>query len=372
MKKIGIDARLYYQTGVGVYLRNLLSFLQRMAPKDIVFYVYLMREDVDKIKFENKNFIKRGVTYKWHSFEEQFDFGRKLYEDNLDLTHFTYFSYPITYKGKFIATVHDTTPLLYKTGRASTKNQLVYEVKHFFFRIVLSSQVRNASLIITPSLSVKKQLVKTYGSHLAKKIIPIYEGVNQELLGLEENGSLKSRFNKDFFIYVGNFYPHKNVERLVRAFAKIKKDIQLILVGPDDYFSAHLIQLIKKLNQQKRITIYTNPTKEDLIFFYKHALALINPSLSEGFGLPQIEAAYFNLPIIASNIDVFKEILKKNYLSFDPYKEEDIVGKINRFLETRPKFDYREVLKDCSFEQMAKETLKIYQRVTQNSCMTKI
>ncbi len=365
MKKIGIDARLYYQTGVGVYLRNLLRYLQQMAPKDILFYVYLMKDDADRIKFENKNFIKREVTYKWHSFEEQFDFGRKLYEDNLDLAHFTYFSYPITYKNRFIATVHDTTPLLYKTGRASTKNQLVYEVKHFFFRIVLSSQVRNASVIITPSLSVKKQLIKIYGSHLAKKIVPIYEGVNQELLGLEENQSLKSRFTKDFFIYVGNFYPHKNVERLVRAFAKVKKDVQLVLVGPDDYFSTHINHLIKELNQQKRIIIYTNPTKEDLIFFYRRALALINPSLSEGFGLPQIEAAYFNLPIIASNIDVFKEILKNNYLSFNPYKEEDIAIKIKRFLEVRPKFDYQEVLRKCSFEQMTKETLKIYSKCLQ-------
>ena len=58
--------------------------------------------------------------------------------------HFTYFGYPVFYRRKFIATVHDLTPLLFKTGKASTKNPLIYGIKHFFFKHILRSQIENA------------------------------------------------------------------------------------------------------------------------------------------------------------------------------------------------------------------------------------
>ena len=121
MKKIGIDARLYSQTGVGTYLKNLIYYLDKKGPKDILFYIYLMPDDYNDLSFKNKNIIKRKVNYRWHTIGEQIGFAIKLYYDKLDLMHFTYFSYPIIYLKKFVATVHDATPLLFKTGKASTK-----------------------------------------------------------------------------------------------------------------------------------------------------------------------------------------------------------------------------------------------------------
>lgn len=84
--------------------------------------------------------------------------------------------------------------------------------------------------------------------------------------------------------------------------------------------------------------------------------------MSEGFGLPLIEAAYFNCSVIASDIPVFKEILGNSYLSFDPYSVDDITKKIEYFLEKKPKYDYKDIVNKYSFEKMAKETLKIYDK----------
>lgn len=363
MKKIGIDARLYFQTGVGVYLRNLLFYLQKQSPDDFIFNIYLMKNDAKKINFSNKNFIKREIIFPWHSFTEQIDFGKILYQDNLDLMHFTYFSYPITYKKKFIATVHDTTPLTYKTGMASTKNPVYYEVKHFFFRIVISSQIRNALTIITPTNTVKEQIIQLFGQTIAKKIHPLYEGINFELINSTENQALGKKFKRNFFIYTGNFYPHKNVERLIEAFAKVNNNSLLILIGPNSYFSERLARYIKKLNRQDKIIFFHNPSHSDMIYFYKHAQALINPSLSEGFGLPLVEAAYFNLPIIASDIPVFKELFDIHYLAFNPLDVNDIANKIKIFIDNKPKFEYRELLKNYSFAKMTKDTLELYKKI---------
>ena len=128
-----------------------------------------------------------------------------------------------------------------------------------------------------------------------------------------------------------------------------------------------LKQLLKKFlqwrNLEKRILFFNNPSISDLVFFYKNALALIHPSLSEGFGLPLIEALYFNCPIIASDINVFKELLGNNYLSFNPNDVDDIGNKIKKFLEKKPSFDYKNIIKQYSFEKMTDKTVKIYEEV---------
>ena len=359
MKKIGIDARLYSQTGVGTYIKNLLYFLEKENCKSVQFYVYLMEKDFDKVKFNKKNFIKRKADHPWHSFDEQFEFCLLLYEDNLDLVHFTYFSYPVLYWKKFVATVHDVTPLLFKTGKASTRNGFIYQIKHLFFRIIMGCQIRRASKIITPTNAVKEQLIDIYGLKHDKKIQTIYEGVSYELAGTKQSNNLNNKFN-NFFIYVGNFYPHKNVEKLVEAFSKINKDVKLVLIGPKDYFQSRIVQSINRLDMKDKIVFCNNPSYSELVFFYKNAKALIHPSLSEGFGLPLIEATYFSCPVIASDTKVFKELLGESYLSFDPNDVGDMTDKIKSFLDKKPVFDYKNILKNYSFEKMTSETVKIY------------
>lgn len=360
MKRIGLDARLYSKTGVGVYIRNLLYYLEKQKLQDIEFYVYHLPEDEEKIQFTSSQFIKRPAPFLWHSFSEQTGFLKILNDDNLNLMHFTYFSYPIFYRKKFIATLHDTILLEHKTGKASTKNRFIYEIKHFFFRYVVMTQLHNAEMIITPTQTVKQNIIRLFGSGYEKKIVPIYEGVNYALLSAKENSSLSATFSAPFYIYVGNFYPHKNVEMLVEAFSKTNVEAKLILIGPDDFFSKRIASLISDLNQKERIIIFNDVTIENLVFFYKHAKALIHPSLSEGFGLPLVESAYFNLPIIASDIPVFNELLDQNFIHINPQDSEDIKQKIESFNKSPQSFDYSEILKKFSFEDMSKNILDIY------------
>ena len=269
--------------------------------------------------------------------------------------------------------------MFFKTGKASTKSALFYELKFQAFRYVIFQQLKNAIKVITPTVTVKNQLLDLYGKVYEKKIVSIYEGIDYELTKINfshpelDSGSeirFRKKFGmtmrKSFFIYVGNFYPHKNVENLVKAFAKVKTNTKLILIGPDDYFSLHLLQLIKKLKQKKRIFFYHNPTKEELVYFYKNARALIHPSLSEGFGLPIIEAVYFQLPIIASDIAVFKELLNNRYISFNPTSPNDMALRINDFIKSKTKTNWVNLLAKFSFEKMTKQTFNLYIKAVSN------
>jgi hypothetical protein len=151
MKRIGIDARLYFQTGVGVYIRNLLYYLQRNSTKDIEFYVYVMDKDIKKIRFEKSNFILREVPYKWHSFSEQIGFLLTLNKDKLDLMNFTYIRHPVLYNIPFISTVHDVILLEHKSGKASTLWSAFYRLKHLAFTYAFYHQIRKSKVIITPT-----------------------------------------------------------------------------------------------------------------------------------------------------------------------------------------------------------------------------
>jgi len=363
MRKIGIDARLLNQSGVGTYLQNLLFYLDKNNSSEVLYYVYLLKNDFEKLHFRSKNIIKKEANFHWHGFSEQFSFPLTLLKDNLDLMHFTYFTFPIFYCKKFLITIHDMTPILFKTGRASTKNLLIYYLKHFIFKIVFFLGLKNSVKVIVPTKTVKDQIVSYYGEKFKDKIEVIYEGVSYNLLKSSKKKINQKEFSyKNFFLYVGNFYPHKNVENLIEAFSYINKKYSLILVGTDDFFAKRIEDLINKKNV-KNIFLVKNIKKDKLKWFYQNSLALIHPSLSEGFGLTLIESAYYNRPIIASDIKVFKEIWGKNYISFNPKDPKDIRKKIEYFLEKKPKFFYKNILKKYSFEKMTRETLKIYHKI---------
>jgi glycosyltransferase involved in cell wall biosynthesis len=364
MKTIGIDARLYSKTGVGTYLQNLLRELAAQDTEDLHFILYVLSEDRETMRLPEEKFGLRTADCKWHTFAEQTRFLSIINKDNPDLMHFTYFGYPVGYKGPFVATVHDLTPLLFRTGKASTRNPLYYAFKHFIFSRVLETQIRNARLIITPTHTVKEQIVDRYG--YGDKIRPVYEGVGYALRESAENPALQGRYPDPFYIYVGNFYPHKNIERLVKAFAGSPGG-RLVLVGPEDHFSASIKGLVEKLGAGERIVFHHHASTSDLVFFYKNAQALIHPSLSEGFGLPLVEAMYFGCPVIASDIPVMRELMGDGYISFNPNDVSDMERKIAWFVRNRPRFDSSSRIGTYSFSRMAAQTLQLYRQVLAQS-----
>lgn len=355
MKHIGIDVRLLFQTGVGTYLQNILHYLPKYAPKDLTFTFYCLPQDVEHIKEAMPNGRIRVTNSLWHTVGEQTELLRLIESDKLDLMHFTYFGHPILYRGKSISTIHDVTPLLFTTGKASTKNPLIYSIKKWAFSLALKHQVHSSEAIITPTNTVKQQLMQLYGESIAQKIVPLYEGVSYRLLLQKES---PKNIHTPYLLYVGNFYPHKNVHSLINAFIKSNTHYSLVLAGPNDYFLKRLLASIPE-SDKKNLIIKDKPTMEELISLYKHAQALIHPSISEGFGLPLVEAMHFGIPIIASHIPVFQEIVGNSYYSFDPYEESSITEAIKTFEHSKEK-KISSMNEEFSFDRMTQMTVDLY------------
>jgi glycosyltransferase involved in cell wall biosynthesis len=371
MKKIGIDARLMNETGVGTYIRNLLKYLPKDPDVEYIVYCHSGTNEMsDRIsELENKDPIAslqgdkitfRNSPFRWHSVDEQTKFLNQINSDNLDLMHFTYFSYPYFYSRPFVITIHDLTPYFFKTGKASTKNSLTYNIKHFFYKQLIRNAASKSKAIITPTNTIKNQIVKTFSTN-QEKIFTTYEGINNEIIDSVENTTLEDKFGDNFFLYVGNFYPHKNVDLLIKAFKEISNE-RIILVGKKDFFYKKIYELVVKNNLKEKIIFYENASAGDLKFFYKNAKALIFPSFSEGFGLPIIEAIYFDCPVICSDIEVFREIIPNNKYFFNPNKVEaliKIISETKSYDKTIVNFDI------FSFSKMASETFAIYKKYLQ-------
>ncbi|NTU46586.1 glycosyltransferase family 4 protein [Candidatus Roizmanbacteria bacterium] len=360
MKTIGIDARLYSQTGVGTYLQNFIHFLPAHVPENYQINLYVSPEDAPTISLAHPRMTIKITHAKWHTLQEQSLFGVQLMQDKLDLMHFTYFSFPIWYPRAFIATVHDLTPLLFKTGQASTRQPLLYEFKHRIFTWVLSTQIHRAKRLIVPTQVVKDQILAQYPDISGNKIVSIYEGVDWRYHNVHQNETLRKQFHFPYLLYVGNYYPHKNVERLIKAFESVSGDIKLVLRGPDNYFSKRLKQLVHENNLTERVIFYYPHTFEDMAFLYRNAQALVVPSLSEGFGLPIVESLYFGTPVITSDIPVFHELIGKKFHQFDPYNTNSMRIAIEKEISHPTTFLSEELLNGYSFEEMTKKTVKLY------------
>ncbi len=160
---------------------------------------------------------------------------------------------------------------------------------------------------------------------------------------------------KNYALYIGNAYPHKNLEFLIDAWEKI--DMPLVLVCGRSVFYDRLTKLIKNPN----ITLIGHV--DDLQDVYKQAKVFVFPTLMEGFGLPPLEAMKAGVPVICSDIPVLHEILGDAALYFNPKDPNDLKNKLNEAFDKKSELIKKghEQVKKYSWERMAEETLKVYE-----------
>ncbi|MCL5439112.1 MAG: glycosyltransferase family 4 protein [Patescibacteria group bacterium] len=368
--RIGIDARLWKETGVGRYIRSLFQYLPEVD-KENEYIWFFRKKDFDKIEIPNSKWQKRVADIRWHTFSEQIILPKILLSENLDLVHFPYFSVPIFYPGKFVVTIHDLIFDHYKTGKASTLPSWFYFIKTIGYGFVLSSSVKKASAIITVSNDAKNEIIDHYNAD-SKKIFVTYESGNLEE-GNKSDRSINDSIKKlkPYILYVGNAHPHKNVESLILAMKKINeknKELKLVLIGSDDFFYQKLKRFIKKEGLDKKVVVTGDLKNSGLATYYKNAESFVTASKIEGFGIPALEAMSVGCPAIVSDIPVFHEIYGEAAIYFNQNDSKDISNKIFDLISDKSKKEelikkgYRRA-KMYDWKKTAKETASVYNRV---------
>ena len=375
--RIGINARLYSESGIGRYIRNLLKYLQKLD-RENDYFIFLLRKDFEDINFP-KNFTKVLADFSWYGMEEQYKFPGLLNKYKLDLVHIPHFNVPIFYLGKMVVTVHDLIHQNFSMNRATTLDPFTYKVKQFGYSTIFNLALRNSKKIIVPSNYVKSEILKKFSVY-KDKIVVTYEGVDEEILKIKNQISNREiektmkhlNIKPPYIFYVGNAHPHKNVEGLIKAFLRIQNlefrvqngyKLKLVLSGSDHYFW----QRLKKENMHNDI-IYTGyVTDEQLVALYMGAKAFVMPSFEEGFGIPLLEAMALGTPVVSSDAASLKEIGGDGAIYFDPNNLVEMESKIKEVLNNEKLRKElvekgRERVKEFSWEKLAKETLEIYQQ----------
>lgn len=359
MAKIAIDAR-EINTSTGRYVERLLTYLQKIDTTNN-YLVLLKPADYETWQPTADNFKKIECPHKEFTFAEQFAFKRQLKKLKPDLVHFTMVQQPVFYRGKKVTTMHDLTTLRFKNP---AKNPFVYWVKQRVYGFVNWYVPRTSKYIITPTEYVKKDVV-SYAKVSPKKFVVTYEAADEISDPIEPIKALQS---KPFIFYVGRPQPHKNLSRLLEAFAILKKthpDLLLVLGGRRDSVYDSYITEAKRLGIEDSVVFTGYVSEGTLKWLFRGCKAYVFPSLSEGFGLPGLEAMLHRAPVVSSDATCLPEVYDDAAWYCNPLDTFDIARSIDEVLtntELRNKLVRRgrERAKSFSWQRMAEQTLAVY------------
>jgi glycosyltransferase involved in cell wall biosynthesis len=332
--KIGIDARFFGVAGKGLgrYTEKLIQGLEAGSTKH-TYEIFLTPDGFENYIPHNTRFTKVLITYRWYGFAEQFLYPFFLYQRGLDLMHFPHFNVPLLYRKDFVVTIHDLILLHYPTQKASEHFAWWYWVKYALYKQVIASAIRRAKQVLVVSDFTYQDVVKVYpgGEH---KTRVIKEGVDQYCLwqppetfekyqkSLWQRASRKHP-ERGYALYVGNAYPHKNLEIFLELSSSVPEQ-DIILVGKPDYFYNRLQERAKKLKVQN-IYFVGGVSEEELAVLYRGATLYVFPSLYEGFGLPPLEAMQYGIPVLAANTGSLPEVLGTAALLASPHNKSDFI-----------------------------------------------
>jgi|Deesub1362A_J573_1020465.scaffolds.fasta_scaffold00149_21 glycosyltransferase involved in cell wall biosynthesis len=375
--RIGIDIRpfLKEETGVGVYLKNLLFHLSR-------------------IDFQNEYFLFSASWKDRFSSEKEPPFKHKKFRHfRLPVTLINYCWYrwgwpPIDYFfGGRLDVVHSPTPIIIPTRgkKIITIYDLFFlrepdqadETARKFFLHRLKNSVQQAEAIITISQASAHDIISSF-PQVEGKVRVIYLGVDPEAWTLSEGEREKLiNFKKaedlpqEYFLFVGAFEPRKNLLRLIEAFHILHQQGRresLVLVGREGRDSWKIKNKLRELGLEQFIKIKEYSSAQKLRYYYHGAKALLFPSLAEGFGLPLLEAMACQLPVIASRAPAIPEVAGDAALYFEPTSAEDMAAKIIQFLDQSTLRDSLiqaggQRMTTFSWDKTAALTLHLYQEL---------
>lgn len=366
--KILIDARFYglENTGLGRYTINLLENLQEID-KSNEYFILLRSKYYKSLNF-NKNFKKVLADFGHYSFSEQIIIPFFWSKYRPDISHFLHFNTPLLYPGKFIATLHDLLMHRQKGKDATTLSYPIYLIKRLAYHLAFLNSVIRSNKIIVPSEFVKKDLLSHYRFVNSSKIFAIYEGISLAK-SIENSDSVLKKYNlksKNYFIYVGNTYPHKNIKRAVEAIKLLNKEskekVYFVIVCARNYFVKKLMNEISS----SYVKIIDFAPDNELSVLYKESIAFLYPSLHEGFGLPGLEAQKAGTLSVVSDIEIFREIYKNSVIYFDPMDPTDIKNKLKKvqLMPNSQRQDFNkkatQLHKNYSWQKMSHEIEKLY------------
>jgi glycosyltransferase involved in cell wall biosynthesis len=263
-----------------------------------------------------------------------------------------------------VVTVHDLKYYKYPSFLKS-------KIKSFYLKLVLRITLEKSDYIIAISKSTKKDI---YSIGTPKNAISvIYEANTITKEEVNNKAFLPLSLNKkEFYFFIGENRPHKNIYRLLVAYkqllARHRENTPYLVVAGNGTDSKSLKNMVQELKIGNQVVLMGVVNENELILLFKNAIALVFPSLYEGFGLPILEAMYFRLAVITSNKTSTAEVAGNAALVCDPYDAGSISNAMEKvFTDHNLRADLvkkgREREREFSWEKTSQEVLRLYKTI---------
>jgi len=359
--KIGIDISVLNinQAGTATYTRNLINAFKDIDSKDeFHFFSVNQKRDMSSPKtFKSRlQTIYRDIIW---------THGQLPYQASkckIDVLHMPANIIPMWISCPTVVTIHDTATIQFP--------EIFTYWNRKYYQAFLPVSSKNASVILTVSNFSKRELVGLLKVN-PNKVIVTYNAVSPEFRKISQKKIeyVKNKYNLNRFILtVGTIEPRKNLSRLLKAYALLRRDgfhYKLVHAGPYGWLSNGISREVEQLGLYKEVVFLGRVSLDELVALYNSAFIFVYPSLYEGFGLPVLEAMACGCPVITSNNSSLPEVAGEAAVMIDPYDVAQIAyaiedlykdqRKVNRLIER----GFNRV-KAFSWENCAEKTIAAY------------
>lgn len=316
--RIGIDCRKVADFGIGTYIRGLTRALIELQGTET--FVLFAPSGLHSLLPASDRTELVDSTAPHYSARELISLGAAARERRLDLFHAPHYVVPFT-RIPMVVTIHDLIHLRLPSSRWMDRS---------YARWMIGRAVRKSRTILTVSDAVRAEIARTYpGSH--SRIVVTPNGVDPVFSSVRRESDRPALDALDiipdgYFLFVGNRKPHKNVGRLLTAWNTVRArhpGLRLVLVGGD----------WSGIPRPPGVLATGLVPASELAALYRNALALLQPSIDEGFGLPLVEAMASGTPVICSDIAALREVAAGACMLIDPFDHETISAAMIRIAD---------------------------------------
>jgi glycosyltransferase involved in cell wall biosynthesis len=324
--KVAIDARKWRDYGIGTYVRNLVRHLARLD-RETTYFVFCNRADEATLRDLAENFVPVVDDSAGYGLREHLSIPLKLRRLGADLLHSPHYVRPLFCAIPSVVTIHDCIHLLFPEY---LPNRMAWRYAHF----MIGRAVGRSRLVFTVSEASRRDILRFYPSTDPEKVLVVPNAIDPDLLedpGPDERERVRERYQirGRFVLFVGNVKPHKNLERLIAAFARLRgepgnEDLKLLIIGEDVSRYGSLRRTVEEAGVRQDVRFFGFVPDRTLAALYRMASVFAFPSLYEGFGLPPLEAMACGTPVVTSRLSSLPEVVGDAAVLVDPYSVEDI------------------------------------------------
>jgi glycosyltransferase involved in cell wall biosynthesis len=325
--RLGVDGRELrpgVRTGIGRYLLEILRAASADSWSCVVYGDAGAQLD-ETLSGVSSSTLEGSWTQWW----DQVTLPRALARDGITVFLSPYYKGPVRAPCPVVLTIHDLYFINYPGRSRPVYEAIVTRAARLY--------AARAAAIVSDSEYSKRDIVARLRVDSAKvTVIPVALGGEFKPAALTASARARYAINAPYVLYVGNFNPHKNIPRLIRAFAMLPGPVRsrhtLVLAGGYGDGRPELAGLAASLGLTDRVIFTGRVDDADLPALYAEASVYVTPSLEEGFGSTVLEAMACGAPVVTSNRAALPEVVGDAGLLFDAEREKDIASVLSRVL----------------------------------------